>query len=309
MKSEDQKQITELVAIATSLAGHQAEPIAAVDGTDRIISVRGDQRTILLPGFRKDPRRVQALVNFRDAKDFAAYVKEHALSDVSRIFLDTSDPRNKGVTATAILDYHEPQSKHYRGGFGLHRAVLLAPLHSELKAWIEIVGKAVGQEEFALFIEDHADSVGTPSPADLIKMALDLQGSLTGSYAAKIDLDRSNATLHYEAEDRGTGQVEVPRKIDLRTPMFDGGEDEIFTVNLAMKINSGRPLFTVRMPGLAPKLRDAARHLRDLLAENTGLPVYEASVPTGMEAPTESPKVLSESKYQDAPHYHATTSR
>jgi len=307
MKQPEVKTLDLLTALI-ALAGHGPSPISIGMPSDNLISVRGDQRTILLPADRTKPKRVQALVNFRDAKDFADYINEHKLDAYTRIFLDTSDPRNKGVTATAIMDYHGPQGSNANGGFCLHRAVLLAPLHSDLLAWIGLVGKPQGQEEFALFIEDHAGSVAKPSPANLIKVALDLQGSLTGTYTAKVDLDRANATLHYEAE-QGTGEVEVPRQIDLYTPMFDGGSNETFTVNLAMKVNSGRPAFTVRMPGLLPKLRDAARHLRDLLAEKTGLPVYEASVPTGMEIPSEKPVVIAEPKYQDAAHTHVSTSR
>lgn len=292
-KNTDPKMLDLITAIA-ALAGHNTAPVSADGKEGQVLSVRGDQRTIYLPPTRDLPRFKRAVVKFTNADDFAKYVSEHAHQLCSRIFLNTSNPSN-GVTATAIMDYHEAGAGTPK--WGHHQAVLLAPLAPELKAWMDGRGKVFSQEEFALFIEDHAADVSQPAPADLIKIALELEGSLTGSYAAKMDLDRSKVRLHFQMDEASANQsIEVPRQILLRLPMFTGGACETFQVNLAMKINNQRPTFIWRMPGLTSALRDAARHLRDLMAEQTKLPVYEAMPPEGMEK-QDDPKVIAEAAY------------
>lgn len=269
-----------LIDALTASLGFAPAPFNREQATDQIISVRGDQRTLMIPADRKDPRSKKAKIVFRDAKDFIAYINEHKMADHTRTFLDTTKPQER-VLATCVLDYHGAGAG--LPNWGDHIATLECPVDDELKAWIDLVGQPQSQEAFALFIEDHAHTLARPSPAELIKVALQLQGTLTGSYTAQIDLDRSNATLHYEEKDSGVETLEIPRQLDLYTPMFCGGSDETFKVNLAMKVLNGRPTFTVRMPGLKPALKTAARHLRDLIADGIELPVYDAQAPAGME--------------------------
>ena len=296
------KEIAVLAAnVLNPWKGDEPPKAFAATAVDQFVAVPGDRKIVKLPVFQPNAPRKAGTFTFNDVNDFVAFLLDHKNADMSRVFMSAAglDVVPPSVTATCILDFHEAGGQD-RAGWGQFLAVLKLRVDERLAVWLNAISAAsgnqgMGQEEFAAFIEQNAQAVVHPAAADIMNIALKLEGTVGAKFTALRDLDRADRTLHYE-ETTSTGDVVVPRLIVIRVPIFENGPLHEIEVRLGFKIQpSGAALFWLRAPLLRVILREAVAEVRNIIITEAELPVYLGDANLGtMLKPGETAVVVSE---------------
>ena len=274
------KEIAVMVAnVLAPWRGDEPPKTFAASGVDQFVVVPGDRKILKLPVFQKNAPRKAGTFTFNDVQDFVAYLNDHSDKDASRVFMSPEglDAPVPTVTALSILDFHNAATGE--AGWGEHRARLVLRIDERLQVWLKAINKTeyMQQEEFAAFIEQNAAAVIKPDAADLLTVALRLEGTVGAKFTALRDLDRADRTLHFE-EQTETGDVVVPRAILIQVPIFENGPLHKIEVRLGFKIGSnGVVLFWLRAPLLRVILRAAIAEVRNIIQTEAELPVYLGS--------------------------------
>jgi uncharacterized protein YfdQ (DUF2303 family) len=213
---------------------------------------------VRLPPELAAPNRPVAAVTVTTVADFVAYVKRHAITPA--VFVAHGSDGN-GVRAEAVLDYHVGRD----GAWGGHRVALELEVSDEFAPWVANNMQLIEQVKFAEFIEDHAADVSKPEPASLRDLALALEGRTDAKWQAKRDTRTGGGILHFE-EETTTGNVDVPRDIELLVPIMQGEQPRPVRVLLGYRINQARVGFVWRIPALDRTLADARRDVRKVIA-------------------------------------------
>nr|WP_261402880.1 YfdQ family protein [Chenggangzhangella methanolivorans] len=105
--------------------------------------------------FRQEPRAREGKALVLTLASFIALMNRHKDED-SAIFAETRWPTPK---LTGVVDYHK---QDHAPRHGRHTVVYEFPITEELKAWQANDGVAMGQREFAAFLEEHAAELSAP---------------------------------------------------------------------------------------------------------------------------------------------------
>ena len=189
--------------------------------------VINDQPFVLVPdGMRLDylkqvtprPQRTEATVTTHTPDAFIDYFN-HFADDASAIFIDRSSGDCIG-----IIDYHGPDAPAWAG----HRVIYRPVLTPEAKAWLENSGKPMGQEAFALFLEQNADDISTPPAAEMLEIATTLKVKTRITFASAKRLQDGQTQFQYVEENEGRagqkGQLTIPETFTIGVRLFDGGD-------------------------------------------------------------------------------------
>lgn len=109
------------------------------------------------------------------------------------------------------------------------------PQHSpEWCAWKLKDGTAMKQTEFAEFIEEWGDVIVDPDSASMLEIATTFQAKTTADFRRSVRLDNGQIQLGYdetiESKAGAKGTLEVPSKLHLRLPIYEGAESSVFDV-------------------------------------------------------------------------------
>lgn len=224
---------------------------------------------VKVPQTRAKPSRTVAAVTVLTLADFVAYVKRHAVTPSVFVTRDADS-----VTAVGVLDYHVGKDP----AWGSHRVQLDLEMSEELRPWVQGAGKLWEQVAFAEFVEDHNADVHQPQPADLVELALSLKGRTDAKWEMKRNTQNGTGVLHFE-EETSTGDVTVPRELELFLPILHGEESRSVKVLLGYRVGAGKVGFTWRIPALAARLREALKDVRKIMAsELAEVPVMEGAI-------------------------------
>lgn len=215
-----------------------------------------------LEEFANAPYRLKAAEQFIDAGSFATYVNRFATND-TLLFGSVSKK-----TVTAQIDYHGVGAPSWR----THTATLQSIATPEWNAFTSASGKWFKQLEFAEFLEQWNHVVISPDAAELSEVALNLEGSVDGRFAAKINRFNGSVTFNFQ-EETTTGQVRVPTQIVIAVCPFHHSPLQDVRVLLRFRINDGHPIFQIVIPN-APLIEEES--LKQLFASvegSTGKPV------------------------------------
>ena len=167
-------------------------------------------------------------------------------------------------------------------GWQDHRAVYSCPLAVEWREWTAKNGQAMNQEAFAKFIEDNAPDIVTPPAADMIEIARTLEAKKKVSFASGVRLDNGATEFTYEEDIQGTaakGRLQVPQTFTIGVSVMENGPRYAVTARLRYRIADKGALtlwFDLERPHKI--VEDAAREVRDQIAEGTGLRIFNGSV-------------------------------
>lgn len=165
-----------------------------------------------------NPVRKRAVVALRDAASFTAYV--NAFKDAGSMVFASLPER----TLTAVLDYHEAGAGSAR--WGQHRAVMACQLTEDWKRWIAQNKKALGQVEFAQFLEDNLPNIAAPAGAVILDIAKTLQAKKAVNFSSSVRLENGETQFVYEETIAGSagqkGHLEVPSSFTLGIEPFEG---------------------------------------------------------------------------------------
>lgn len=216
---------------------------------------------------------------FVQVDSFVAYVNDFKQTDRSRIFADLSSQ-----VMTAVLDYHSRAEASTSGaGTVAHKAGLTLRHSPEWEAWAGIHNRGMTQLDFANFVEEHQDTIVSPSAADLLEMVQNFQDNRTVIFQSKID--RTNGTMKFAyAEEEGakpSGSVKMPERLLLRLAIYEGEAESDVMVFVRTNVQNGKLTITVKMHKVENLKREAFERIVEGVAETTGLFVAFGS-PAGL---------------------------
>lgn len=250
----------------------------------RLVSVRDE-----IERYRLRPERRSGRAGMLTLDSFVALVNRHK-DEHSAVFGDTDW---RAPSLMAVIDYHETGGtpRHMR-----HRIAYAFPLSEEWKAWREGDGQAMGQGEFAAFVEDRIAELTAPDPEErkefeklfqtkiaapneLILLSRGLQVCVGQNVKNASTLQSGEAEIVFEEthHDAKGNRLVVPGLFMLSLPIFFGGERVRVPVRLRYRVKSGAIVWFFQM--YRPDLAVTQRVRDDLaaVAEQTGLPVYEGA--------------------------------
>lgn len=213
-----------------------------------VVHPEGYKVTRVTPETEK-PRRIDQKLVFWSYEGWAAYVKKWAGPNTvvlaSRINLVRGgDCLQKLV---AIFDYHASAKDPE---WCSHTATLRIEYSQQMMAWIRKCNAWIGQEDFAMFIEERSGDITEPSPASMAAMALNVEASIGGKITAKRDMNNlSSVTLI--TDNQAIPTMEIPRNISISLPMFEG--EALHTVHkvlLRYSFKDSDPKFQLVLPRL-----------------------------------------------------------
>lgn len=213
----------------------------------------------------------------------------------------------------SVIDYHgagemtiAPDVGDPNANYGRHTALYTFPVSEEWKRWNGISGKALGKDEFGIFIEDNFKDFLDPTPALLgtgtgapepweqrmIEIAAKLQGRF-GQYSALNMLSRefkAHEVGHLQVTtNRDTGEAQVqfltehrdpdgqplrlPNLFMIAIPVFDEGALYRLAVRFQYRKAGSDVKFIVTLHNPDIAMRDAAREAMATAQEQTGVPL------------------------------------
>lgn len=208
-----------------------------------------------------------------ELKSLIAYVNRYKTAD-TLVWADISC-----FTVTAILNDHpanEATPDHLTAGWRNHRAVYACPRSAEWKAWTGIDQRALAQDSFADFIEEHLEDVraieGYPKPLELVTMARNLSVRTKGTFERSLDPTTGNHVLLNKSEN-DTGSTVIPRAFMLTIPVFENGAPYQVEARVRMAMDNGRATFAVHLYRRAEIERDAFNDVRKEIEDEATVPV------------------------------------
>jgi uncharacterized protein YfdQ (DUF2303 family) len=210
------------------------------------------------------PRRVRATVSARTAKGLIDYVKIHHTPGTT-VFAWAGDG-----SFAAVIDYHQAaaavaplppattvgdklvqevvatfpsDAAPAQPSWCSHRVDLTLKLSQDWQRWMQANKKPMGQEEFAMFIEDNTHNIAKPAGADLFEMARQLYATKSVNFGSSVRLDNGQHQLRYEETITGSagkkGQFTIPTEFTLGLPPFEGSALHEVTARFRYRIDNG----------------------------------------------------------------------
>ncbi len=259
---ENAEVVKELIGTGKAMAA----PFEHPQGGKAVIVPSG-YNVAHLPPLDRPLSRIKAEPDFHDAQSFIAYVKEYG-ENAAQIFAEQDRTR-----ITAILDYHRPDAPAHCG----HIAKCVLPHSEQWLAWAEIDGKEVPQALFAEFIEENALDIYEPASATVLEIAKSLSIKATVDFESEVNIANGTTQLRWsEKQDgKGRGNIEVPQKIRLGLPVFQGGDLVEVWAFLRTRINGGKLSFIVKMHRRKLIIQEEFHRVVAQVADGTGIaPFY-----------------------------------
>lgn len=189
---------------------------------------------------RPRPEHIKASPKFDNSASLVDYFNRFQDVD-STLFADLDSS-----TVVAILDHHQDNPDEMEGLNGGaryhdHVATFKAKHSPEWLAWVGMSGKRVSQEAFAIFIEDNAPDVQSPSAASLGQMALNLEAAGSSEFKSSKRLEDGSVHLYYAQEVNGTSNgVPVPKEFKILLRPYIGSEAVAMTAKFRFNKDGGK---------------------------------------------------------------------
>lgn len=207
----EKESVNEIVKLA------QAAKAAFSVGDTPCVLVPSDYKIHEFPHLRELPKRIAADPNLHSMGSFLQYWAKFQELD-SVVFFDRSK-----ATFYAIFDYHSEIP-----GWCTNRAHYTCPLSPQWEAWVKNSGKGMSQTEFAYHIEANLPDIVSPSGAEMLEIALSLEGTTTAAWKRAQRLDNGTVQFQFMEEIKGSagreGQLAIPASFSIGIPVFRGGD-------------------------------------------------------------------------------------
>jgi len=214
------------------------------------------------------PERIQQRPKLLTAASFCDYVKEFA-TGATAVFAD-----EQAAKYVAVLDYHAGPGILAKRGACDHVAAYECPKSDQWNTWLGLNGKMLDQVAFAQFLQANLRDVMEPAPADLLKIALELQVHKSANFQSEVRLDNGQTVFRYEEQIRGSakgGDIEIPSQFTIGIPVFFG--DQAFRLDALFKYRMAEGKLTLGFEILRPldvyraAVTAVTAHMRKQLAD------------------------------------------
>jgi uncharacterized protein YfdQ (DUF2303 family) len=162
-----------------------------------------------------------------------------------------------------------------------HRAIYVPQPSPEWVRWTGNNGKSKTQAEFALFMEDNAVDVVSPSAADMLEIAHTLEAKKKVDFASGIRLSNGQIDLTYSEQIQGTaakGKLQIPELFKIGIPVFVGGDRYGMDARLRYRISDGQLSMWYNLVRPHIVIQDAVQTMVAAIQEKIALPIYRGAV-------------------------------
>lgn len=159
--------------------------------------------------------------------------------------------------------------------------------HSKtLMEWLEFAnGEARSPMDCGLFLDQHLGDVVEPNGSDVLKLVTQMTGSRKVEWKSGVNVADGTIQLKYVEEDAGAGQLNIPRRIIIGIPVFEGLKVATHlevSFRYTMRDGSLKMFFEV------VKFEDAHRRAVQIVCDQIkgalDIPVYQAETPAELHA-------------------------
>jgi len=255
------------------------------------------------------PKTIKRLATFYAAESFCHYVNEFKADGggegdaggdnlATRLFAEIKnivvgraegesaedgDPDMEKVIVRQDFAIRAILDDHPAGGdpaWGDHNAWLKVRRTESWRAWLKFNNAKMGQETFAEFIEDHFRDIVTPTAAKMLEIASDMRINRDVKFASSKRLSDGRTQFEYiENQTSKAGNLEIPEKIVLALPLFEGMEKAKVEARFRFRLQPGGGLALYYSIAEVQAIERAAYDvIREDVAKETKLFVHEGSV-------------------------------
>lgn len=263
-------------ATTTSNPSTEAQAGAMLAAKPEIKDVNGacvlvtpDGQFKIIESLMTKPVRKTGFVAMRHIESFINFAKNHK-TDGSEIRVSAEGD----VGAMLILD---------ADGFSEWGATYAPVLSQSFKDWTSRSGIKLGQEEFALFLEQHIDDIhsteGMPSAGDLLTFCSAIEDKRQVTFKKSVSLQDGRVDLVFseKASDAQEQRLNLFREFQLALrPFLDRKSTYAVTASLRFRIRDGEITFWYELKGLEAITEKIRSEIKTEL-EASGLPVYMAN--------------------------------
>lgn len=256
------------------LGGREAKPFNTTNG-DPLVLVPSGMKVESLANY-SPPSRIRRRVTLLESDSFIEYVNRFK-NDDSLIFANLTE---QSATLTAVLDYHGPKDARYCD----HIAFFSTIPTPEWKVWLEANRKAMGQVDFATWLEDNLslfvkpEGIEAPSGAELLELIRTLHGHQNARFNTSLRLDNGAFSVAYEEDVsvRGTSTqrtdaIELPKEIVAGIKVFQGSVAYEVRARFKSRITERKLMLyfeTINLPNI---IRDAILGIVKQVGEKTSI--------------------------------------
>ena len=186
----------------------------------------------------------------------------------------------KGGSITAHLEYHEG-GKDGKPQRNAHLAIYPLPASVEMLAWTSINAQWLPQVKLARFLDDHLRDIRTPEGAAVLELAEGLEASKSAVFSSKIDRHKGGSRLYYDETveaKTSAGNLDIPKKLTLSIPVFEGGKKHEIDARLALDVQGGKAVIMIQLVELHVVFREALAAVRAEISEATKLTILAGSL-------------------------------
>jgi uncharacterized protein YfdQ (DUF2303 family) len=152
----------------------------------------------------------------------------------------------------------------------------------EWKIWNDHNNKAMTQQQFAEFLEQHSIDISAPAaPAHMMEIARDLNASTEAEFSAGLRNQDGQVRFRYTETVKasvGSGQLAVPEKFTLDIPVFFGGADIALSALFRFRVKEGKLSLWYTLVRPEEAKHNAFLKARDEIAEALSRDIINGSV-------------------------------
>jgi uncharacterized protein YfdQ (DUF2303 family) len=240
-----------------AMTGAALEP-REIDGAHFIIvppNYRHEDITELVEKNQPTPSRKRGEVQLRDVASLLDYVADQAAQDGGYIY---ADPDSRTITAV-LNDQRAGDAPGWRD----HRATFKAEYTPEFANWLshDGSGKAMGQSDFAEFIEDNLADITDPAAHQLLEVATTIAATSGINFASAKRLQDGQVQLQYteniEARAGVNGALTIPKEFTLGLRIFKNGGGYKLRARLKYRLGGGSIKFWYELDRPERSVEDA----------------------------------------------------
>lgn len=227
------------------------------------------------------PKRNTLTISFKDLDSFCNYVRDHATED-SSLYLQPNIKKLE-FSALACIDDCKRNLPNWR-----QEKVTYVPETSlEWVEWTQNNKKRMGQEDFALFLEEHLcdivdDASGKTTALTLLTAVTNLYEVRNVTYGSKVSLSNGMASFEFKEQNGESGKIQVPTEFVLGIPVFEDGPAYTIRAKLRYRIdrNTGSLCLWFELQLINRIFKNAIERQSKAISEKLSnvLPIYDGLV-------------------------------
>ncbi|WNM68800.1 hypothetical protein SEA_SOOS_70 [Gordonia phage Soos] len=201
---------------------------------------------------------------------------ESFLQEIQRKPLPGSDSATFwGVMDSGVITLIYDDHTSTKPGNRSDRLTLKLQSDEDWRAWHNLSGKAVPQEQLGDYLEDLAHTIVQPSAAEMLEVVDSIRASTKGEFESKIERSSGSVKIGYSQDTTAKagrkGQLEVPSEILLRLRPWEG-HNTFYDVpaHFRFRVRDGELSLSIKLKPTRQILRRAWADLTDQIEKETG---------------------------------------